>query len=216
MTAVSATSYSLIPPGTAHAHAELLQRADLQFDFPKFATPEPPGWLLALFRLFGSVQPVLKYVFWAAICAGLALLLYLAARAVWRRFRPLTQPQPDARERQNDWRPEPEGARLLLHQADMLAAEGRFGDAAHLLLLRGIRDISERRPLLLRPALTSWEIGTLEQLPATPRGAFSRIAQTVERALFANRSIGADDFARCRLEYERFALPQAWLQEGAR
>jgi len=40
-----------------------------------------------------------------------------------------------------------------LGDADALAAEGRFAEAAHLLLVRGVnRDFAAKRPGVLRPA----------------------------------------------------------------
>ncbi len=113
------------------------------------------------------------------------------------------------------WQPLPQTAKLLLDDADRLAMAGRYGDAAHLLLLRGIEDIAERNPRLLRPALTSREIAALKQLPQLPRGAFQSIAQIVEQALFAERALGQEDFRRCRAEYERLAFAAGWAAEAA-
>src|SRR3546814_10172873 len=42
-------------------------------------------------------------------------------------------------------------ARALLAEADALAAEGRFAEAAHLLLYRSVEDIEGRRPGLVKP-----------------------------------------------------------------
>ncbi|HEY2445509.1 MAG TPA: hypothetical protein VGI20_07210 [Rhizomicrobium sp.] len=193
----------------------MLARSDLQFDFPKYVPPTLPSWFMTFIKLLGTLLPILKFVFWAAVLAGVALLAWFIGRQLWSRYRLLSKREAVAPASFATWRPAPETARLLLHQADTLAAEGHFGEAVHLLLLRGIQDISERLPALLRPALTSREIGALEQLPAGPSAAFSRIARVVETSLFAKRPIGADDFARCRLEYEHFALPMAWSAERA-
>ena len=45
-------------------------------------------------------------------------------------------------------------ARARLADADALAAAGRFAEAVHLLLYRSVDDISDRRPGLVRPAMT--------------------------------------------------------------
>ncbi|HEY1615425.1 MAG TPA: DUF4129 domain-containing protein [Rhizomicrobium sp.] len=203
-----------IPSSMVRAHEALLARSDLQFDFKPLPHLAPPDWLAALVKFLTPLAPYLRDAFWAALCVCLLLLFHFGARATWRRFHSHSKhvaPPPSL----PDWRPAPQAARLLLLEADTLAARGQFGEAAHLLLLRGIEDIVERRPMLVKQALTSREIAALEQLPTAPRTAFARIAQVVERALFAGHTIGADDFARCRLAYEHFALPGGWSAEPA-
>ena len=108
------------------------------------------------------------------------------------------------------WRPEEAPARQLLSEADALAARGLFSEAAHLLLFRSIEDIDQRRPELVRPALTSRDIAALPAIPDRPRGAFARIAAMVERSLFARRPLGADDWHDCRAAYEDFAFAEGW------
>ncbi|MGH7024830.1 MAG: DUF4129 domain-containing protein, partial [Caulobacteraceae bacterium] len=109
-----------------------------------------------------------------------------------------------------DWRPEAFKARALLADADRLAAEGRYDEAAHLLLLRGIDDIEEKRPRLVKPALTARDIAALEAVPGPARGAFSKIAAAVERSLFGGQVLDAAAFAACRAAYEAFAFGDAW------
>jgi hypothetical protein len=199
----------------ARAHAELLARSDLQFDFPSLTTPVLPGWLQSLVKWIVAFKPALQTAGWIALaCAG-ALLIWFLGRKAWRYCRARAG-DGEVKEPAVEWRPAPLAAKLLLNDADALAMAGRYGEAAHLLLLRGIQDIAERNPALLRPALTSREIGALQQLPQIPRSAFARIAQIVELAFFAERAVGADDFNRCRAEYERFAFPAAWSAEAAR
>lgn len=106
-------------------------------------------------------------------------------------------------------------ARALLEEADRLAAEQRYAEAAHVLLFRTIADLQARRPRALRPALTSRDIGRLEEIPLSARGAFDVIAQRVERSFFGGRALSAADFAACRNAYVNFASPASWA-EGAR
>jgi len=80
----------------------------------------------------------------------------------------------------------------------------------HLLLLRSIEHIADKRPNLLSPSFTSREIGALAQVPIAARAIFSPIVETVERALFAGRDIGAGEFTACRQAYEQFALGRFW------
>ena len=153
----------------------------------------------------------IKWGIW--IVAGLivAFVLYQLFLAYWpvlSRWRPKRADSKEASE--TTWRPMPSQARHLLAESDALAAEGLYAEAVHLLLLRSIEDIQERRAGLVRPTFTSREIGELRALPAPARAAFASIARVVERALFAGHPIGAEEFARCRQEYEGFALAPAW------
>ncbi len=203
---MASDAYTASEQKLAAAHQALLHTRGLQLDFtsaPK--QPEPPSWLLAFFRALAELAPVLQYVFWGGIAVGVALIVWLAIREVIAtRWRKDVQP-PVA-----DWRPEPEKARALLEDADRLAAEGRFGDAIHLLLFRSIDDLAGRRPGLIRPALTSRDIADLEQMPAPARGAFGRIAERVERSVFGGRAMGPDDFSHARGDYETFAFSEGW------
>jgi len=98
---------------------------------------------------------------------------------------------------------------VLLTELDRLAAEGRYGEAAHLILFRSIEDIDGRWPNLVRPALTSRDIAAHRGLPERARQTFGDIARVVEHAVFGGRALSAEDFARCRRAYETLALPSA-------
>lgn len=199
-----------VPESVRAAHERLLAHTDLQFDFPSFQPPVTPQWLIAVADLVRAIWPVLKWFVWAGLAIGAAFLLYTVARAILKRWfpdrmgpKPQAQPAPE-------WRPAPELARNLLRDADALAARGAYGEAVHLLLLRSIEHIDENRPALVKPALTSREIGALDQLPNAARTAFGFMARVVERALFADRDVGAGEFSQCREAYERFAFPTLW------
>ena len=148
-------------------------------------------------------------VFWLLVAmAALAILYFIALRlskirAPWHRAR---SKETEAAELQ----PRPALARQLLQEADELALEGRFSEAAHLILFRSIEEIDSRRPELVRPALTSRDIAALPAIPEQPRSAFARIAMIVERGLFARRELGEGDWRDCRSAYEQFAFAQAW------
>lgn len=200
---------SQIPHAIARAHAELLTHRDLQFDFPKFVPLKTPDWLLNFVKFLTSFGPYPKYLFWAVLFAGSAVLLALIVREIIRRYR-LSEKIANVPTVGSDWRPAPRAARLLLQDADALAAQGRFTEAVHLLLLRSIQDIDERTLNLLRPALTSREIGALDQMPRAARPAFAHMAEVVERALFGRKNADESDFVRCREAYERFAFPSLW------
>ena len=63
------------------------------------------------------------------------------------------------------FRPTEAKAKALLEEADRLAAQGRFDEAAHTLLYRSIEDIEDRLPRSIRKAQTSREIAGLAACP---------------------------------------------------
>ena len=193
----------------AEAHRRLLADPSIQFQLQPPDAPEPPpAWLEALARFLATIWPALEVLFWIALAAGVLWILYLLAMRLsgreWR-WRRRAAPDPD-----EGWRPEEAPARALLAEADMLASQKRFSEAARLLLFRSIEDIDSRRPELLRPALTSRDIAALSQIPEQPRGAFARIAALVERGLFARIDLGESDWGESRAAYEQFAFAGAW------
>jgi hypothetical protein len=201
----------------AAAHARLLGDHAIQFDFspsPKLPNFTAPEWLKILGQWIGAAAKFLSAyaidLFWVGV--GLAILgvvLLIARELMGARF-PRLRRRPRPRRAPTDWRPEAFRARALLEDADRLAAEGRYGEAAHLLLLRGIDDIEDHRPRLVKPALTARDIAALGEVPTGARGAFSAIAAVVERSLFGGERVDAAAFARCRAAYEAFAFAGAW------
>jgi hypothetical protein len=189
----------------AAAHAALLRTPGLQLHFEKIAAPPPlPGWFDPLLRAIFAALPVLKVVFWLGLATAAALVVWLLIRdlPLARRHRQGRAAAPA------DWRPEAQAARELLADADRLAAEGRFDEAVHLILFRSIDDIAGKRPGAVRPALTSRDLVETAPLSEAGRGAFRVIAEVVERSFFGGRPTDAAAFARCRREYEAFALAE--------
>lgn len=188
------------------AHKALLATKGLQLNFETFEPPKPPPeWLVTLLK---ALAPITPYILWTGAALGAALLVWLIIREV-------TDQLPQRRRRQAaaaplDWRPSETAARLLLEDADRLAAEGRFDAAIRMLLHRSIEDLGGRRPGAVRPALTSRDIAALSAMPQAAGEAFLRIAAAVERTFFGGREADADAFAACRRDYEAFAFAENW------
>ena len=176
--------------------------------------PQTPEWLLALERMFRAVfepigralglsWPVLKWVV-------LGLAITFAGYALWRLSEPLRlgwqRRQADRTGEAQDWQPDQTEALALLEDADALAREGRYDEAAHLLLRRSVQQIAAARPDWIGRASTAREIGAIGALPERARAAFALIAASVERSLFALRALNADDWQVARGAYAEFAL----------
>ena len=185
----------------AEAHSALRARDDIQFELPHAPPGPPPGKPFQL--------PEVGMFFWVLVAMGAAFLLYLIVRAIVDR-EPKGRSLPTAEEEVAKWRPEEKAARALLAEADAMAEAGRYEEAARLLLHRSLEDIAKRKPKLLRPALTSREIGRAPLLPDAVRAAFDAMAAPVEHSLFGGRSLDRSAWESARAAYGDFALPKAW------
>jgi hypothetical protein len=187
----------------ADAHREMLGDSAIQFDFPSAQPAEPQAD-------FASLGPLLTIAFYLAVAAIVAFLLYLIVPRLMGAHWPFRRGSEEEAGADRTWRPEAAEARELLGEADALAAAGRYSEAAHLILFRSIEDIDEKRPELVRPALTSRDIAALDAIPGGPRSAFLAIAMMVERSLFAQRPLGPSDWSDCRDAYREFAFAEGW------
>src|SRR6185503_8735154 len=137
----------------ARAHARLLQDHTLQFALASPPRPPPtPGWLKAIGQVIAALAPYMQWVFWGGVAVGVIALVVFIGREVIATRWPGLKRRPVALGRE-EWRPAPEKARALLEDADRLAAEGLYAEAAHLLLHRSIDDFEGRRQGAVRPAL---------------------------------------------------------------
>ncbi len=195
----------------ARAYARMMSDPALQHSLPPVVPPHVPDWLKTLAHALVRAWPVLRVLIWIALAAALLMLLWLIAkrffdlRMSWRR-RGASDGATEA-----EWRPDAAPARALLAEADALAARGRYGEAARLVLQRSIEDIARRRPALVRPATTSRDLAATPDVPATARLAFTSIAGVVETSLFADRGATAEAWDQARRAYAEFALPAHWI-----
>jgi hypothetical protein len=191
--------------GLAQAHADLLADNALQFELPDLAPQQPPAWLEPLVRFIEFIAPFMVYVFWGGVIAAAGLVLYLIGSAILRRMPTKDEAGQAGEQPVAHYRPSAPHAQALLAEADRLAAEGRYAEAARVLLHRSIEDLERVFALQIGPSLTSREIAQLRALSRDGRDVFSLIARAVEISLFGGRALGADDYARCRSAYAAFA-----------
>lgn len=191
-----------------------------------------PAWLKALGEWIRSVlRPIGRFLDWLGgflpdapyarillwsvlIAAAIALGWMIWTRVndgAWHlpRWRRRTTPA-EASIEEEQWAPGAAPVRAWLEEADILAGEGRFAEAAHHLLIRSVEDIGRRRPGLVQPALTSRDLARAQAVPPRARQLFAGIAGVVERSLFGGRAVDAQDWAECRSAYADFARTAAW------
>lgn len=170
----------------------------------------PPDWLLAVLEAIGKVlAPAASFVVgnWGVIWPILtALAILLLMWMAWRLVRPALELRAQIADEAEGWSPEARAARALLQDADALAAQGRFDEAVHLLLMRSVDQIAEAQPGIMDPSTTAREIALLPALSDKARSAFGVIALRVERSLFALRALSADDWQEARAAYAEFAV----------
>ena len=181
---------------------------------PPWHAPPPPDWLVAFSRWLEQLFRPLAQALgagWPLVKWGLiALVAVLVTAVLWRMLEPLIarlrNRQPAAAPDAPEWAPARAEAEALLADADALAAEGRYGEATHLLLRRSVGQIVSAAPHWLVPAATAREIAALPQMPASARAAFATISARVEASRFALRPLGAADWQAARGAYADFAL----------
>ncbi len=205
------TEGAVDPSAFDRAHAALMADKTLQHVLP--AVPErtpPPKWSLPFLEGLGAIGGGVTMLVWGVIILGVAVIIFLIVRELYGVQLGWKGGKAKIKTGATDWRPDREKARILLLDADALAAEGRFDEAVHMLLLRGVADITARRPRLIGPALTSRDIAALPDLPATARPAFALIAEIVERSFFGGRPVDESGWLQAREAYEQLVFSGTW------
>ena len=216
----------------AAAHKAMQAKGDVQIDMNRApGPPAPPQWLTDFIKWLDRVLapvgdffswlngflpswPVVQIIFWTILACLVLLFLWMVVQRFrhgeWRLPRLKRRAAMLPAEEEEEWRPDEAPARAWLQEADALASQGQYAQAAHHLLLRSVEDLANRRPQLVRPALTSRDLSRAQGIPETPRKLFAQIAAVVERSLFGGRTVGADDWTDCRAAYADFAQARSW------
>jgi hypothetical protein len=85
--------------------------------------------------------------------------------------------------------------------ADDLAAQGRFVEAMHVLLLLGLDEMRLRLDFRFADSLTSREIVVRSNAPADAKTALREIIQWVELAYFGDHPADRNDYDACRRSF---------------
>lgn len=200
------------------AHRRLTNRSDLQFELTPWERPEidiPPERRPRNSGIGEGLDAIFGTIFWIAIGAVVIGILYFIAVEVARTRFGYGKKKDQDPDQVDFYRPSAETARILMDEADRLAAEGRYAEAVHALLYRSIQDIQNTRPRDVAKSLTSREIAKLPILTEQARNAFGKIGAVVERSFFGHDTVFIDDYQDCRAAYERFALSGNWTKAAS-
>jgi hypothetical protein len=196
----------VVPPAT---RADAKARAEAILSIPRYQRelPDDAARLRTLHWTWpaelGQLAVVLAWcvgvaVVIAAIVAIVRLLLGLRVLP----SAPATSPAPGGVARAPTAVGEPHGPSLA--DADRAAAAGDFREALHVLLLVAIDAGARRTATTFPPCTTSRELRGILPLAAGLAEGFASLVEAVEHALFAERPVGSDDYAICRLRCEKF------------
>jgi hypothetical protein len=92
-----------------------------------------------------------------------------------------------------------------LRDAEALAADGKFGEAIHILLLRTLAALVERSQRRIPPSLTSREIIAAAHLRADADAALRGLVSAVEVSHFGGQEPAAAEWQLCLDHFHRFA-----------
>lgn len=165
----------------------------------------------------GFLAPIFQLIFYGLLALAVAYTLFLIINSVLIAKR--SHVKNDSVEETPDipvYQPDAETARVLMDDADALAAKGKFAEAVHILLFRSIQDIEDKRPHHVRRSLTSREIAGLSILTPKARDVFSQIGRLVENSFFGGRPLGAEDYEVSKAAYKAFAFENVAAAKAAR
>jgi len=180
---------------------EILDGSDYQTELPEIGAPVearraegtpvpvyvPPALLQVL--LYGALLVVVGLgVFWLVqVFSGYRRDAHLPARA-----------------RAEGTRLVPLEARLL-EDAESLAAEGRYAEAIHALLLRVLEALAHGAPRRIGPGLTSREVARALSLAEPQAAALDALVEVVEGCLFGHAAADRRDYESCLRGYQLLA-----------
>ena len=154
----------------------------------------------AVFPPLAGFEVLARIVLWALLAAALLLVLLWVVENRQERRRAVAEtppPQPTTEKTPDRATPgDPAG----------LAAEGRYGEAVHALLMAAIALLSRRFRLPLPPTRTSRELLCALPLQGAAREAVAGLVGTVERSWFGAAAIGPEEYAA---SVERFRAVEA-------
>jgi hypothetical protein len=187
------------PEQVQQAAERAIHKLDLQTELPHEA--DPPRIKLKL--------PA--ELLWVVVAIAIAILLY-----AFRDMIPMLRARSEGAwsgEEELAGENAPREPAAVLGKADELAAEGRFVEAMHVLLLQGLAEIRSRLDTQFADSLTSREILRSAKLSEAGRSSLRDIVHRVEWTYFGEHPAAWPDYVACRASYN--ALTQALAGSAA-
>jgi hypothetical protein len=139
-------------------------------------------------------------VFWVLV----ALVATALLAVLWRGTRERWALRGGSANRRGDDQARPAGVagKATVYSWQELAAQARYSDAVHCLLLAALQrlDVAARQDR----ALTSREVLQRAHLSPERRAALEELILAVERSLFGGAALEVDDYERCLIAFQRF------------
>ena len=169
--------------------AEVLERGEYQRNLPTSVPPftlDIPG--------LGVLGKLLTVLAWTALFVLVALLATWAFQRLrgWHRDVLQERPEPGAAA----------AAEIRIGSAEALAAEARYGEAIHALLLETLQALS--RAARLPPSFTSREIVARVPLRPDAREALAGLVAAVEISWFGGTVPSEADYRGCLMRFHVF------------
>ena len=169
-----------------------------QSELPESGDLDSSFRLLSWFAGFGSLALTVLALVAVALLVLLVVWWFTEARWRWRE-------ESDARKGSDRSDALAEAGLVDLEPPERLAAEGRYDDAIHHLLLIAIQRLCRRAATRPDPARTSRELLRLLPLKSEARAGFAGLVQAVELAYFGGVPAGPEDY-RLSMAHFRSAL----------
>jgi hypothetical protein len=183
------------PAAIEQARAAVVSHSDLQLQLPGAEEPPP----------LPSIK-IPAALLWALVALGVLFVLY--------HLRDIIPGWP--RSAVEEWAASGDGAGLtgqspadIRLTADELAREGRYVEAMHMLLLKGLADIRQRLNEQFADSLTSREIMRRARLSDAGAAALRDIVLGVERTYFGEHPAGPPEYEACRRRFDELSAALA-------
>jgi hypothetical protein len=176
-----------LSPAEIRARAEaVLAAGKYQTSLPEPRAPKPIDLPL------GPIELLLRILFWTAVVVVVVLAVSWLVRRLTGGVRDAEVAEPAA------------GAppEIPIESAQALAAEGRWAEAIHALLLETLEALS--RAARLAPSLTSREIVARISLPSRARDALEGLVLAVEISRFGGEPAAEGDYRACLSRFHAF------------
>lgn len=177
---------------------------------PEYAQAERPEhlvvkwlrWLLHWSAKFNLLRVTAPALYWTIVALFVIALVAMVAHVIWMLRAALRAPQSKASAAINELQPD------LAGEAETLAANGRYLEAAHRLMIASFRALAERSVIELRPDRSNrWIRDALRKSRLTESLTLEidGLVKRTERRWFGDRPNDPDIYLQWRSAFERLS-----------